>query len=108
MPPKKGDVGVISLRQVDGQAATSVKVLEVVDGHNLIVRAWFVPPGASSATFVDLWIRGVETGGFAADQAAALPQVWQVTGNQTLSTTCGGRSLPLLEPLGVEPAAREK
>jgi hypothetical protein len=86
-------------------------VLEVVDEDDVIVRAWYwlsdplpkEPTSAEDATFVDLWIHGIDTSGLTARNPAQLPQVFHVTGNKLFDTTCGKRSLPLLESVDVTP-----
>jgi hypothetical protein len=75
----------------------SVEGIEVVDEDDVIVRAYY--SAAGEATFADLWIHGVETRGLSQGQPANLKQVFRVTGNQVIDTTCGKRSFPLLEPV---------
>src|SRR5262249_9064780 len=107
LPPKKGDKGVLPpppVGQVPG-ARGSVQVLEVVGKQDMIIRAWY-PPGMSAAaaraaaaglTFVDLWVHGIDTSKLSAGSPAPMPQVFQVTGTKVFDTTCGKRTLPLLE-----------
>ena len=85
----------------------SVTVLEVVDRNNAIIRAWHSPDDQATAdvTFVDLWIYGIDTSKLVAGSPAKLNQVFHVTGNKLFDTTCGKRSLPLLEPVESEPDA---
>lgn len=61
-----------------------------------MLRAWYVVSG-EDATFVDLWVHGIDTHGLVAGSPANLTQVFRVTGNKSFDTTCGGRSLPALE-----------
>jgi hypothetical protein len=108
LPPRQGDRGVLA--SSDPRLDRSVEVLRVIDGDDAIVRAWYFPPDAAAgdtltaddATFVDLWLHGIDTSGLTANLPAALPQEFEVTGNQVFDTTCGKRSLPLLEPRGRE------
>jgi predicted GH43/DUF377 family glycosyl hydrolase len=105
LPPQKGDVGVLA--PADPRIGRAVDVLEVVDEHNAIVRAWYLPAdvanndkaSAEDATFVDLWVQGIDTGELS-ESSPSLPQVFAVIGNKLFGTDCGGRSLPLLEPAG--------
>ena len=88
----------------DPRLMQALDVLEVIDDDDAIVRAWHLPAEAmdpNDATFTDLWLHGIDTSGLIAGTPANLPQVFQVTGSQVFDTTCGKRSLPLLEP--VEP-----
>lgn len=101
LPPKNGDRGMLV---IDEKLSRSVDVLEVVDEDETILRAWYIPetdagaPTKADLTYVDLWVRGINTSGLIAGSAAALPQTFHVTGNHLFDTTCGKRSLPLLEP----------
>jgi hypothetical protein len=108
LPPAKGDVGIFAV--VVGAAACrgrSIDVLEVIDGENAIVRAWYTPAversgdsaNESEVTFVDLWVRGINTTKLTVGAPALLPQTFRATGSKTFDTTCGQRSLPLLEPM---------
>jgi hypothetical protein len=107
LPPRKGDKGVLpSPLSGEGPGARgSLQVLEVVGKQDAIIRAWYpaapTPGGAETAaaelTFVDLWVHGIDTGKLSAGSPAHLPQVFHVTGNKVFDTTCGKRSLPLLE-----------
>ena len=91
-----------------GAAGQSTEVLEVVDEGNVIVRVWYQPTAlparertdAGDATFVDLWLQGIDTSALKPGMSANFKQAFQVTGNKSFSTTCGSRSLPLLEPVG--------
>jgi hypothetical protein len=112
LPPQKDDVGVFQpANEKDARQGRSVDVLEIVGDDDAIVRAWYAPtppvsgkPTLADAdpTFVDLWIHGVETSGFTAGEPVKLPQVFHVSGNRLFDTTCGKRSLPLLEPIDVD------
>lgn len=114
LPPQKGAQGVLSPAQTNGQhMARNVEVLEVIDGENAIVRAWYLPTAlparertdANDATFVDLWLQGVDTSELRPGAASTFTHTFQVTGNKSFSTTCGSRSLPLLE--AVESGAKK-
>jgi predicted GH43/DUF377 family glycosyl hydrolase len=105
LPPKKGDKGVLPsppAGQVPG-AKGSVQVLEVVGKQDVIIRAWYLPAripadgAAAERIFVDLWVQGIDTSKLSAGSQAHLPQVFEVTGTKVFDTTCGKRSLPLLE-----------
>ena len=112
LPTKRDDVGVLpAASYADPAREHAVDVLEVVDGNDVIVRAWYTVPAGDGAaaiepdaerTFVDLWIRGVDTTGMAAGSPATLEQVFWVSGDQAFDTDCGKRILPKLEPLEVE------
>jgi len=100
LPPQKDDAGVLT--SSDPQLPRVLDVLEVVDADDAVVRAWYLPPGTageSDATFVDLWLHGIDTSGLTAGMPANLPQEFKVTGSQLFDTTCGKRSVPLLEPV---------
>jgi hypothetical protein len=107
LPPKKGDRGTLLPSPLPGEGLrTSVVVLEVVGKQDVIVRAWHpaatMPAAdrtAADLTFVDLWVHGIETGNLSAGAPVHLPQVFHVTGNKVFDTTCGRRSLSLLEPV---------
>lgn len=109
LPPQTGDVGVLSA--TDPRLRQAVDVLEVIDGQNAIIRAWYLPAdlpprediGPAHATFVDLWVQGIDTLSLASESPSTLPQEFRVTGNKLFDTDCGRRSLPLLEPVGIEP-----
>jgi hypothetical protein len=75
-----------------------------VDDKNAIVRAWYTSADNASddATLVDLWLTGIDTAGLANARTVRLPQVFHVSGNRLFDTTCGKRSLPLLEPVEIE------
>ena len=96
LPPQKDDVGTLA---ADASLGRSVDVLEVIDENNAIIRAWYRDPAAGSeATFLDMWLRGIDTKSFAAGNEIKLSQTLQVTGNQSIDTTCGRRSFWLVEP----------
>jgi hypothetical protein len=74
----------------------SVDVLEVVDDDEAIVRAWYFPPGVDAAsaseddaTFVDLWLQGIDASRLTAQMPADFKQVFHVTGSKLFDTTCG-------------------
>ncbi|MGD9646301.1 MAG: hypothetical protein AB7U73_11370 [Pirellulales bacterium] len=118
LPARKEDIGVLPAASfADPQLPQSVDVLEVVDDDDLIVRAWYALPtgdgaglpggdprhaGDGERTFVDLWIRGVDTTEATVGHPITLPQAFLVTGDQTFDTDCGKRLLPRLEPIEVE------
>lgn len=111
LPPKKQDVGIFEPPSAtDARRGRSIDVLEVVDEDNAIMRAWYAPRAKPKGhptreedpTFVDLWIHGIDTSALAAGAPANLRQVFEVTGNKSFGTTCGSRSLPLLEPIDIE------
>lgn len=103
LPPQKDDVG--TFEPADPRIKYNVDVLEVVDGDDALVRAWYLPPGETDpdeATFVDVWVHGIDTSAVKAGAPATLPQVFHVTGNEVFDTTCGRRSVPRVERLEVE------
>lgn len=114
LPVSQDELGVMPAASfADPAKEQTVDVLEVVDDDDLIVRAWYPLPAQPSApidqgaapgerTFVDLWIRGVDTAELSAGNPATFTQVFNVTGNQTFDTDCGKRGLPRLEPIEVE------
>ena len=127
LPTKREEVGCLpAASYADPSREHAVDVLEVVDGDDVIVRAWYAVPAGDGATasapnanattatengatksdaertFVDLWIRGVDTTGMRAGSPATLEQVFWVSGDQPFDTDCGKRILPKLEPLDVE------
>ncbi len=112
LPTKRDEVGALpAASYADPAREQTVDVLEVVDNDDLIVRAWYAVPAGGGATaiepdaertFVDLWIRGVDTAGMMAGRPATLEQVFWVSGDQAFDTDCGKRILPKLEPLDVE------
>jgi hypothetical protein len=111
VPPAKGAIGVFTPATIgDGRGGRSVDVLEVVDEDDAILRVWYAPPPSSvdkdtppeDPTFVDLWVHGVDTSGMKANQPARLTPVFQMTGTKNFDTTCGGRSMILLEPVDIE------
>jgi hypothetical protein len=98
LPPQKDDVG--TFEPADPRIRYNVDVLEVVDGDDAILRAWYLPPGETDpdeATFVDLWVHGIDTSDLKTGAPARLPQVFHVTGNEVFDTTCGKRSVPRVE-----------
>jgi hypothetical protein len=107
LPPTNGDVGLLVS---DERLGRSIDVLEVIDEDEAIVRAWYRPvlapgdpPANEDATFVDLWVEGIDTVNLAQNSPAHLPQVFRAAGNRVFDTTCGKRSLPLLAPLDLHP-----
>ena len=107
LPPQKGELGTFAVAN-ELPGGKSVIVLEVIDKENVIVRAWYLPAGEMQPTFVDLWIQGVNTSDFSGNAAAVFPQVFQVTGNKLIDTTCGRRSFPLLQPVEIEKHREKK
>lgn len=106
LPPQKDDLGIFSPAQAgDGRRGKSVDVLEIVDDDEAIIRAWYQPGAAigDEPTFVDLWLQKIDTSGLTAGNAARFPQVFHVIGSKLFDTTCGKRSLPLLEPIDLKP-----
>ncbi|MGI8978762.1 MAG: hypothetical protein ACR2FY_06020 [Pirellulaceae bacterium] len=101
LPPRKGELGTFATAD-ELPGGKSLVVLEVTDKENAIVRAWYVPTGEMEPTFVDVWIQGIDTSSLTAGSAAKLLQVFHVTGNKLIDTTCGKRSFPLLEPVELE------
>lgn len=108
LPPEKDDLGVfVPANEKDARQGRSVDVLEIIDDDDAIVRAWYAPSPpvsgktatAADPTFVDLWIHGVDTGGWTAGAPVKLAPVFHVAGSQLFDTTCGKRSLPLLKPI---------
>jgi predicted GH43/DUF377 family glycosyl hydrolase len=108
LPPTKGDVGFLSPPGgTDGGHGRSVEVLEVIDEDDAILRAWYVPAATSAAdnsaageaTFVDLWVHGISTSGLVPGSKIVPSELFQVTGNKSFDTACGGRSVPALEPV---------
>jgi len=96
LPPQKDDVGTLA---ADASLGRSVDVLEVIDEDDAIIRAWYRDATAGGeSTFIDLWLRGIDTKGFTAGNEIKLSQTLHVTGNQSIDTTCGRRSFWLLEP----------
>jgi hypothetical protein len=103
LPPQKDNVG--TFEPADPRIRYNVDVLEVVDGNDAIVRAWYLPPGETEpdgATFVDLWVHGIDTSGIKAGAPVRLPQVFHVTGNEVFDTTCGKRSVPRVEVVSLD------
>jgi hypothetical protein len=105
LPPQIGDTGVLAT--AESGVGRAVDVLEVIDGQNAIIRAWYMPAGLpagddtkpENATFVDLWVQGTDTSGLTLEAPAKFAEVFRVTGNRSFGTDCGGRTLPLLEPV---------
>ena len=105
LPPQKDDLGIfLPAKPGDARREKSVDVLEIVDDDEAIVRAWYLPDAAigEEPTFVDLWLQGIDTRDLAAGMAADFPQVFHAVGNKLFDTTCGKRSLPLLEPIDLQ------
>jgi hypothetical protein len=50
-------------------------------------------------TFIDLWVSGIDTSKLTVGASAHLRHIFHVTGNKLFDTTCGKRSLPLLESI---------
>jgi hypothetical protein len=100
LPPEKDDKGVLT---TDASLGRSLDLLETIDDDDAIVRAYYLPAAVAGAaapsetSFVDLWIRGVETAKLREQSPLKLSQTFQVMGNQLIDTTCGKRSFPLLE-----------
>ena len=106
LPPQKDDVG--TFEPADPRIKHNVDVLEVVDGDDAILRTWYLPPGETDpdeATFVDLWVHGIDTSDLKPGAPAKLPQVFHVTGNEVFDTTCGKRSVPRVAPIEVPSSA---
>ena len=101
MPPKKGDVGAFAPAR-GAPGGRPVGVLEIVDADDAIIRAWYATNGDSGdgqdASFIDLWLHGVDTGGMQAGSPVELTAQFHVTGTRSPDTACGGRSFLLLEP----------
>lgn len=109
LPPQKDDVG--TFEPADPRIRYNVDVLEVVDGDDAILRAWYLPPGEADpdeATFVDLWVHGIDTSDLKVGAQARLPQVFHVTGNEVFDTTCGKRSVPRVDVVEMEPYRKQK
>jgi hypothetical protein len=99
LPPQRDDVGTLA---IDERVDRRVDVLEIIDDDETIVRAWYresAEAAQGDTTFVDLWIRGIDTSKLKEGEPVALGQTYRVTGNQLIDTTCGRRSFPLLEPM---------
>jgi hypothetical protein len=106
LPPKKDDLGIFPPAKAgDARREKSVDVLEVVDDDEAIVRAWYLPAAeiGHEPTFVDLWLQGIDTSDLAAEMPARFSQVFHAVGNKLFDTTCGKRSVPLLEPIDLKP-----
>lgn len=110
MPPQPGDIGAISAGAVGPDAVrpaapTAVRILEIIDEDDAIVRLKYnVAVSADDAadfepTFVDVWLHGPATGDWSADDEVEVPGVFTISGNRSFETTCGGRSVLLLEPV---------
>jgi|GEM_PF-5915487 len=111
VPPEKDGIGTFAPAVPgDGRGGRSVDVLEVVDEDDAILRVWYIPAPSSTEkdappedpAFLDLWVHGVNTGDFKVGKPIQLPHVFQVTGSKSFNTTCGGRSMTLLEPVVIE------
>jgi predicted GH43/DUF377 family glycosyl hydrolase len=98
LPPEKGDKGLLI---ADAAAGRSVELLETIDETNAIVRAWYLPASGRprDVTFIDLWLRGVDTKPMPAEMTLRLRQPFEVIGNQLIDTTCGRRSFVVLEAI---------
>jgi hypothetical protein len=97
LPPKKDDIGTLGTVPASAPASDGyLEALEIIDDDQMIVRAWY-KPADEPPTFVDVWIRGASTDACKAGAAVELPGTYRATGNQSFGTTCGGRSVPLLE-----------
>ena len=112
LPPQKDDLGIfLPTPAGDARRGRSMDVLEIVDEDEAIVRAWYLPDSAigEEPTFVDLWLQKIDTNRLSVDKPAHFPQVFRAIGNKLFDTTCGKRSLPLLEPIDLRPfrAGRE-
>lgn len=106
LPPQKDDLGVFPpAKDGDARRGKSVDVLEIVDVDEAIVRAWYLPDAATGddPTFVDLWLQKIDTSRLTAGRSAQFPHVFHVIGSKLFDTTCGKRSLPLLEPIDLKP-----
>jgi predicted GH43/DUF377 family glycosyl hydrolase len=98
LPPKKGDRGAFAPpRPDDARGGRSLDVLEIVDEDDAIVRAWYVSADRREPAFVDLWLHGVDTLQMRAGAPAAIEDEFEAAGSKSFDTTCGGRSVPLLE-----------
>jgi hypothetical protein len=100
LPPERGDRGLLACDPATGR---SIEVLEVIDDQNAIVRAWYVPSSSAEAakvsnvTFIDVWLRGIDTKSLGDEPAVKLTTTLEVVGNQLIDTTCGKRSFVVLE-----------
>jgi hypothetical protein len=101
LPPERGARGLLV---TDAGLGRTLEVLEIIDDQNAIVRAWYVPvtnaeaaAASKDATFVDVWLRGVDTKAFGDQAAIKLTQSFNVVGNELIDTTCGKRSFVVLE-----------
>lgn len=109
LPPIRGAVGRLGAGAVESDGRQRrVDVLEIIDPQNVIVRAWYLPGSqaapdrtvADDPTFVDLWLQGVDTRELTPERSVTFDQVFEVVGNKSFETTCGGRSVPLLKSRG--------
>jgi hypothetical protein len=104
--PAKDDIGIFaSPETTDARHGRSVDVLEIVAADDAILRVWYPIANSSPAdepTYIDLWVHGIDTSRLAVGQSAKLPQVFHVTGSKLFDTTCGKRSMVLLEPIDIE------
>jgi hypothetical protein len=97
LPPERGDRGLLV---TDAALGRSVEILEVIDDRNAIVRAWYVPADAGNvrdATYIDIWLRGIDTKSLMNEAPGKFSQAFEVVGNQLIDTTCGRRSFVVLE-----------
>ncbi len=95
LPPQTGDEGLLT---ADASAGRWVEALEVIDEDDAIVRAWYRPSGeASDETFVDFWLRGVDTKEFLIGNPVKLTRRFRAEGSQSIDTTCGKRSFVMVE-----------
>jgi hypothetical protein len=106
LPPRKGESGTLPAGTAR-ETGSAVEVLEIIDDDNAIVRAWYLPKRvpsadrtqADEATFVDLWLQGIDTKSLEPGQPASFGRVFRVAGNKSFGTTCGSRSVPHLEAI---------
>jgi hypothetical protein len=106
IPPAKDDIGIIAPpATTDARHGRSVDVLEIVAADDAILRVWYPLANslpADDPTYLDLWVHGIDTSRLAVGPSAKLPQVFHVTGSKLFDTTCGKRSMVLLEPIDIE------
>lgn len=97
LPPQTGDIGLLA---VDAAESRTLDLLEIVDDDDAIVRAWYIPVnggGPGDATFVDLWIHGMDTHALSQSGRINFAHPLRVAGNRLIDTTCGQRSFVVLE-----------
>jgi hypothetical protein len=103
LPPREGDVGTFAPAAAgDGREGRAVDVLEVIDEDDAIIRAWYAVDGdhaGGGASFVDLWLHGVDTSGMTAGSAVELSGLFRVAGTRSIDTACGGRKFLCVSPL---------